>query len=324
MGIFEQLFIKLLPLYFLIFLGYIAGKKLQVARESIAAFLIYIVVPIVYFKAIFEMQLTVISFTYPIYLFLVGILLSTSFFYFGKKLFADKETAALLSLTSTLANTGYFGLPLLFVLYGESILGTTVLVSFGLVLHEATMGFYLAAQGKYSKRQALAKTLKLPILYSVILAFICNYLYNKHFVTLPESILKETLELFIQNSILIMNYFVGTLTVLGMSMIGLGLAKIDHLKFNWRFISLSLFSKYFVYPLIFFLFYIINSKILFFDNEVLKVIFYLSLVPIGANSITLATQLNLDTDNASIVVMISTLISLIILPILASSQLPFL
>jgi malate permease and related proteins len=324
MGIFEQLFIKLLPLYFIIFLGYIAGKRLKVARESIASFLIYIVVPVVYFKAIFEMKLTIVSFSYPIYLFLVGICLSTSFFYFGEKLFKNKEIAALLSLTSTLANTGYFGLPLLFVLYGESILGTTVLVSFGLVLHEATLGFYLAAQGKYSPKQALTKTLKVPIIYSVILAFLCNYLYNHYFVNLPETVLKDTLELFIKNSLSMMNYFIGTLTVLGMSMIGLGLAKINHLKFNWRFISLSLFSKYIVYPSIFLIFYIINSKIHVFDNEVLKVIFYLSLVPIGANSITLATQLNLDTDDASIVVIISTLISLLIIPFLASAQLSFL
>jgi malate permease and related proteins len=324
MGIFEQLFIKLLPLYFIIFLGYLAGKKLEVARESIAALLIYIVVPVVYFKAIFEMKLTLISLSYPIYLFLVGICLSLSFFYFGKKVFKDKEMAALLSLTSTLANTGYFGLPLLFVLYGESILGTAVLISFGLVLHEATLGFYLAAQGKYSPKQALSKTLKVPVIYAVIIALLGNYFYNHYFLNLPHTALKETLELFIQNSMSMMNYFVGTLTVLGMSMIGLGLAKINHLKFNWKFISLSLFSKYFVYPAIFLIFYIINLKAHFFDNEVLKVIFYLSLVPIGANSITLATQLNLDTDDASIVVIISTLISLLIIPILASIQLSFL
>lgn len=324
MGIFEQLFIKLLPLYFIIFLGYIAGKKLKVARESIASLLIYIVVPIVFFKAIFEMELTLISLSYPIYLFIVGVVLSTSFFYLGQVFFKDKETAALLSLTSTLANTGYFGLPLLFVLFGESILGTAVLISFGLVIHEATLGFYLAAQGKYSPKQALAKTLKVPVIYSVIAALIGNYIYNHYFINLPETVLKDTIDLFIQNLLSMMDYFVGTLTVLGMSMIGLGLARINRLKFNWKFIFLSLFSKYLIYPSIFIAFYFTNLNFHFFNDEAIKVIFYLSLVPIGANSITLATQLNLDTDDASIVVIISTIVSLIIIPILASTQLAFL
>ena len=153
MDIFVQLFVKLLPLYFIILLGYFAGKKLNVTRESIAPLLIYIVVPIVNFKAIFEMQISQKTLIYPIYLFIVGVTLSIIFFQIGKYRFKNNESAALLSLTSTLANTGYFGLPLLLVLYGENILGTAVLINFGLALHESTVGFYLAAHGKHSPQE---------------------------------------------------------------------------------------------------------------------------------------------------------------------------
>ncbi len=324
MDIFVQLFVKLLPLYFIILLGYFAGKKLNVTRESIAPLLIYIVIPIVNFKAIFEMQISQKTLIYPIYLFIVGVTLSIIFFQIGKYRFKNNESAALLSLTSTLANTGYFGLPLLLVLYGENILGTAVLINFGLALHESTVGFYLAAHGKHSPQEALIKTFKIPILYAVTLALLSNYFYNNYFISLTESPFKNLANVFIQNSLSMMNYFIGTLTVLGMSMIGLGLAKITRLKFNWQFIGLSLFSKYLVYPLIFLVFYSVNSKLGFFDTDFIRVIFYMSLVPVGANCITLATELNLDTDDASIIVIISTLISLVLIPILTSFQFSFL
>jgi predicted permease len=322
--IFVQLFVKLLPLYFIILLGYFAGKKLNVSRDSIAPLLIYIVVPIVNFKVIFEMDISQKTLIYPIYLFIVGVTLSIIFFQIGKYRFKNNESAALLSLTSTLANTGYFGLPLLLVLYGEHILGTAVLINFGLALHESTVGFYLAAHGKHSPQEALIKTFKIPILYAVTLALLSNYFYNNYFISLTESPFKNLANIFIQNSLSMMNFFIGTLTVLGMSIIGLGLAKITRLKFNWQFIGLSLFSKYLVYPLIFLVFYSLNSRLGFFDEDFIRVIFYMSLVPVGANCITLATELNLDTDDASIIVIISTLISLILIPILTSFQFPFL
>ncbi len=317
MEIFWQLFIKLLPLYFIIFLGYIAGKNLAVTRESVAPLLIYIVVPIVNFKGVFEMEINSLTLTYPLYLFFVGASLAIVFYFFGRKIFKEKEQASLLALTTSLANTGYFGIPLLLLLFGDEILGATVLIIFGLIMHEYTVGFYLAAQGKYSPKDALMKTFKLPIIYSVSAALIANYFYNYSYLSMPDCLLKKFFSVLIESLLTMMDQFVGALTFLGMLMIGLGLAKIQKLKFNWKFISLSLFSKFLIYPLIFFIFQYINDRFHIYNEEFMTIIFFLSFVPIGANCITVATQLKLDTDDASLVVILSTLLSLLVIPMVA-------
>ena len=318
MQIFIDLFIKLLPLYFIIFLGYIAGKHLGVKRQSIAPLLIYIVVPIVNFKGVFEMEITPLTLTYPLYFFCVACILGLSFYSIGRASFRKKEEAALLSLTSTLANTGYFGIPLLLLLFGHDILGPTVLIIFGLILYEYTLGFYLAAQGKYSPKDAFEKTIRLPVLYAVVAALIANYFYNEHFLQMPTSTFTHIINTIIESLGIMMDKFVGALTFLGMAMIGLGLASIEKIKFNFKFISLSLFSKFIIYPAFYFLFLFFNTKFDLYSTQVTQIIFYMSFVPVGANCITLATQLKLDTDDASIVIILSTVLSLVLIPLVAS------
>lgn len=324
MDLFLDLLVKLFPLYLIILLGYLAGRYLEVDKQSIATFLFYTVVPVVNFKAVFEADLSPIKLTYPLYLFIAGVILSTSFFTIGRNVFKKVEDASLLSLTSTLANTGYFGIPLLIVLYGEDILSSVILIIFGLALHESSVGFYLAAQGKYSAKEAFKRTVKVPIIYAVVLAVISNLVYNNIFLNIEASAFKSGIEDIVSSLLHMMEYFVGALTVLGMGMIGLGLASIKKFKFDWRFIGLSLFSKYLIYPSIFVVFYFINQSLNIYDQDFIKIVFYISLVPVGANSITLASQLKLNTDNASFVVVLSTFLSLILIPLATMFNFSFL
>ena len=174
----------------------------------------------------------------------------------------------------------------------------------------------MAARGKHSVQEAFKKTLKIPTIYSAILAVIANYFYNSIFINLDkESLIFRVLDPLINSVVNVCDKFVGAYVVLGMLMIGLGLAKVKKVKFDWKFLSITFFAKFIVFPLMAFTFGILNNNYLhFYSKEVIALIFLMSLVPIGANTITLATQLKLNTDNVSIAVFSSTFFALIYIP----------
>jgi predicted permease len=293
----------------MIIFGWIAGKKLNVQRESIAPLLLYIVVPVVTFKAIFLTDLNAKTFSYPLYFFITGTFMAISFFYIGKMFLSSREQAGLLSLSASLANVGYFGLPLVFALYGEQALGITVLLILGLSLHESFTAFLIAARGKYHLKDALRKTLRLPTIYTSILAVVCNLAYKNYYMpgTFWDPVIKSFLDM--------ADKFIGAYSFLGMLMIGLGLAKINKLSFDFKFISLSLIAKYLVFPALALGFIYLDTNFWhFYPRSALDIIFLMSIVPTGANTISIATELDLDTDTVSITVLLSTLFALVYIP----------
>jgi len=308
-NLFSDLLIKLIPLYIMIIFGWIAGKKLKVQAESIAPLLLYIVVPVVTFKGIFLTDLSAQTFSYPFYFLVAGTFMAISFFYIGKIFLGSREQAGLLSLSASLANVGYFGLPLVFAIYGPEALGITVLLVLGLALHESFTAFLIAARGKYHLKDALQKTLRLPTIYTSILAVIANLAYKYYYQpgTLLDPVIQSLLDM--------ADKFIGAYSFLGMLMIGLGLAKIKKAYFDFKFISLSLIAKLAVFPALAVGFMYLDSTYLhFYSSRALEIIFLMSIVPIGANTISIATELGLDTDTASITVLISTLIALVYIP----------
>lgn len=316
MPLFTELFIKLIPLYLIIILGFIAGKQLGVQRESIAPLLLYIVVPIVTFKGIFLTDISLETFSYPFFFLIAGTIMALGFFYIGKNILQDREQAGLLTLSASLANVGYFGLPLVFAIYGEKALGITVLLVLGLALHESFTAFLIAAQGKYHFRDALYKTLKLPTIYTSILAVFANLAYKYYYQ--PGSILDPIIRSLLEMS----DKFIGAYSFLGMLMIGLGLAKITRLEFNWKFISLSLIAKFVVFPALALAFIYLDTNFWnFYSEEARNIVFLMSIVPIGANTISIATELKLDTDTVSITVLLSTLLALWYIPWILSMSL---
>jgi len=320
MGLFLDLFFQILPLYFVIGLGYIAGKYLQVQRESIAPLLLYIVVPVVTFKGILESDINPQTLTYPLYFLCLGVFMSLSFFSLGRIFGFSKEKAGMLSLCTSLVNVGYYGLPLVLLVLGEEALGISVMLILGLAIHECTVAYLVAASGKYSFKESLKKTFTLPILYSSLIAIGVNYFHKLYFVDflshVPNSIQESVIFPTLSSIDVMMERFTGAYSLLGMIMIGLGISKLKKIELDLGFMSLAYFAKFIVIPAIALGFIYLNTNYLhFYDSLAIQVIFLMSLVPIGANTITIATQLKLDVDKVAITTVISTLLALAYIPL---------
>lgn len=319
MSLFFDLFFQILPLYFVIFLGFIAGKYLHVQRESIAPLLLYIVVPVVTFKGILESDISRQTLSYPLYFLILGMIMSLGFFAIGRSLGFSKEKAGMLSLCTSLVNVGYYGLPLVLLVIGKEALGISVMLILGLAIHECSVAYLVAASGKYSFWEGVKKTLTLPILYSSIVAVGVNYFYNHYFWRIlnhvPDSIQENVVFPVLSSIGVMMERFTGAYSLLGMIMIGLGISKLNKIEFDLGFMALAYLAKFIIIPGMAVLFiYLNNNYFYFYDELATRVIFLMSLVPIGANTITIATQLKLDVDKVAITTVISTLLGLFYIP----------
>lgn len=299
MSVFFLLLTRLLPLYALVLAGYIAGKYLKVQKETIASLLIYIIVPVVIFSSISQARLDPSYLLVPVMFFSFCSLMCIVFYKLGQR-FTPGPTRNLLAFSAGDANTGYFGLPVAIQLFGDSIVGIAVLFFVGFVVYENSVGFYIAARGHHTVKEAAQRVAKLPTIYAFLLGLLCNYFDLK-----PTGVLLD-----------FANNMRGTYSVLGMMMIGFGAASIKNFKLDYRFIFWSFLAKFVVWPALILCVIAIDSHYLhFFDPALYKMMILISAVPLAANTVAISTELRLEPEKAAVAVLLSTVFALGFIPL---------
>lgn len=300
MIVFTALLLKLVPLYVIIGCGYVAGKYLQVQKESISPLLIYIIAPAVIFYGTAQASLTPGLLFLPILTFFLACIISLIFFKIGKRIWSD-STSNILGFTAGTGNTGYFGLPVITLIMGNTILSTVILATMGFLLYENTLGYYLVARNQYTFGQSLIKLIKLPTVY----AFILGLLASKLVLVLPD----------VANTIL--DQFKGSYTILGMMIIGIGLSQATKIAIDSTLIMLSFLAKFIIWPLMILGTIFLDQQFThLFTPTINQVLIILSCVPLAANTVTFATELKAQPEKAAITVLLSTIFSLFFIPAL--------
>ena len=301
MSLFMIILIKILPLYINVLLGYLSSRFLNVKRESIASLLIYILGPIVVFSAVLSVKIDLTLALLPIFLYLFCSLLAfLSLYIWGNKW--NDPTGNILAFSAGTGNTGYFGIPLAIIFFPPSLADIYIFTVLASLLYESTSGFYVTAKGNFTVAQSLKKISKLPILHAFVLGLILNLAGFE----IPEVISFYTAQ------------FKGTYGILGMMMLGMGLLGLKSSDDNWdkRFIGITFVIKFIFWPLsmIFFI-YLDKTFFNFLNEDLYKVLFLFSIVPLAGNSVTLAVLLNAKPEKTSLAVFLSTIISIVFIPI---------
>ena len=101
--------------------------------------------------------------------------------------------------------------------------------------------------------------------------------------------------------------------MLGMGLIGL---KSEPDNFDMKFISITFFLKFVFWPLAMLGVIYLDKEFLHILNEELyKVVFLFAIVPLAGNTVTLAVLLNAKPEKASLAVFLSTVVSVITIPL---------
>ena len=300
MNLFFILLGKISPLYLNIAIGYILTRYLKVKRDYIATLLIYILGPIVIFFATLSIEINLQLIFLPLFVFFFG---SSIAFYILKRYRKDWNDASIntLAFTCGTGNTGYFGIPLAMILLTPDAANIFIFATLASLLYENTTGFYVTAKGTFTARQSIIKVIKLPLLYAFILGLTLNFFGFRT----PE---------------LIITYFEGfkwAYGILGMMMLGMGM-KDFNLKedLDIKYLKVAYFYKFIFWPAaILSIIFIDKNFIGFLNEEIYKVLFLFSVVPLAGNTVTLAVLLKARPEKASFTVLLSTLISVIYIPV---------
>lgn len=302
MGLFSLLIVKLIPLYVLMGLGFMAGRFLRVDRESIARIVIYILVPIIMFSGVLKAGVTPETMAVPFVTFSLASVIALLVFH-STKLFYRDATPNLLALAAGTGNTGYFGLPVAMALFNDRTVGIYILGVLGITIFESTLGFYLAARGKHSAREAFGKLLKLPTIYAFLIGVL---------VVITRLPLPDILWEFIAT-------VRGAYTMLGMMIIGLGIAAMAKFTVDIRFTTVAFAARFVLWPALTLALSAWDGLAFqWLGTEVWRALILLSLVPLAANAVVFATLLGIHPEKTASAVLVSTLFAAIYIPVMCA------
>ena len=303
MTLFLTIFLKLIPLYLMILLGYISSRFLSVQKESIGKLLIYIIAPVVIFYGTYTAKLDPVYFFLPVLFFSIACIIALVFYILWGKIYGRDTTRNILAFTSGTGNTWYFGLPVISATLGDSAFSIAVLSVLGVVLYENTLGFYLTAKWNFTARESMLKVVKLPTVYAFLFGLILNFSGIE---------LWEIARTTMQN-------FKWWYTLLGMMIIGMWLVWARITDIDTKFISLTFIAKFIIWPIMMFTVTMLDRLYFrFFDPSIVNVLLILSLVPLAANTVAIATELKTHPEKASLAVLLSTLFALFFIPAMVS------
>jgi len=300
MNIFFIILGKIAPLYLNIAIGYILTRYFKVKREQIAFLLVYILGPIVIFFAVLSIEINLQLLFLPLFIFIFGTVIA---FYILKKYKNEWKDASVntLAFTCGTGNTGYFGIPLAMILLEPSAANIFIFGTLASLLYENTTGFYVTAKGSFTARQSIMKILKLPLLY----AFIAGVCFNLVGFRTPEFIVP-----YFEN-------FKWAYGLLGMMMLGMGMKGFNlHEDYDKKYIKISYFFKFIFWPAVVLgIIFVDKTFINFLNEEIYKVMFLFSIVPLAGNTVTLAVLLKAKPEKASFTVLLSTIVSVVYIPV---------
>ncbi len=289
---------SLFGLYLIIFLGFLSGKFAAVEKTSIARLLIFIISPFVVFHGALRSRIAPSILVIPLFFMIVPSILALIFYRIGGRIWKD-DRRNLLALTAGSGNTGYFGIPVMLALFGEQSLEFVVLAVTGIIFYEVVVAYYLAARGKFDVKESIIKVMKLPMLYAFVLG------------------------LCLRSSGLLENYFYTEFTekflhaysVLGMLLVGLGISGASREDFNFRFVSLAFAGRFIGWPLMTLAFLLADSSLLHtLERPMMLELMVFSFIPLAANTVAFAAQFGTRSGMISVTVLLSTLVSLFIMP----------
>jgi predicted permease len=300
MDVFFTLLGVLFPLYIIIALGFIAGRFFEVERNTLANLAIFIFVPVVVFGFVSNLEFQPQYIALPFIIYIVHAIVGLSMLAIGKRIYHGPE-ANILAMAASMGNTGYFGLPLVLALFDQQHVAIYIFAMMGGSIYEATIGYYIAARGRFDVRTSLVKLAKFPALYAIALAFI----YKGAGGQLSEQFLTYW------------GYFKGGYVLIGMMIIGAALSKVSKLVIGPRFLSLALLGKFMFWPALVCGWIILDRTVLhMFAPEIYSLMLVMSIVPPAANIAAYAAQLDLVPEKAATTILLGTVFALFYIPLI--------
>ena len=296
----------MLPLYTYVLFGYIAGKKLDAHLDTIAKLMFYLITPIIVFNGTLHTPITANVLSVPVLTYLFACSMCLLFYQISRRIWSD-SSKNIIAFSAGSGATGYFGIPLAMLLFSPEKEGLYIMSLLGVTLYDYSVGYYISSKGSYSAMSCLYRVVKLPTLYAFALGLFLNYFSIEMPVVYHDFI----------------GHIRGVYTVLGMMIVGVGIAGVAHITLDYKFIAVAFIAKFIVWPLLVFSFVWIDISYLhWYGSDIHHALTLISIVPIAVNTVMMASMANSHPEKASLTVLLSTLFALVYIPLMVNLLLP--
>lgn len=298
--IFDLLISNVLPLYGLIFLGFVVGRYTGLDVGPIATIMLYAVLPVVMFGATGTMAFDTAYLLPPLIIAGISVVSSlTAYIGAGLVWGQDDKRKNLLGLLGVSSNATYFGVPIALAIAGQEWLSVYMMMVLPLFILDSTLSYYYGARGHFDVRESLIRVARLPIVYGAVLGVLFR-LAGLEWTPLMQDYWQR---------------FTGTTIVLGMMMIGAALARMESFRFDWSFFGGVVLLRYLLWPALGVL--SVSVDLLYFHllpGMVHTFIVLICACPLAANTVAYAAKLNLHPALTACMVLITTLAALAFIP----------
>ncbi|WP_193018368.1 AEC family transporter [Staphylococcus equorum] len=281
----------LLPIFIMIFLGFILQKKFTLDLKTLAKLNIYVFVPgfifVKFYKTDFAIKLlfyiVIFFILYMVVLYIIGKLLSTI-----RK--TDKGEATTLTNSILFFNSGNYGVPVNDLVFkGDPLAMSVQVIVLSLQnIFTFSYGIFAVQSLQIGKLQALLGYFKMPVLYALVLAIILNY----NNVPIPEFIWTPA------------NYVADAMIAVALLLLGAQIANIKF-SFKWSISYIYIFVRLVIGPLI----ALVIIKLLGLEGVIAQTLFIASAMPTSVNSSVIAQEYDNHPELAAQLVFLSTLLS---------------
>lgn len=290
----------IIPVAFIIFIGFIASKKLIFQQKTLSQLMVYILAPALVADSLYTTQISIQNaaklllgvFSIAIMLYLVILGLSHLF-----KL--SSITRKSLMAAALYPNNGNMGLPLVDFALGTAGLERAIIYMIGSSI--LLFGVSPAILAGTRLRESLILTLKLPLIWAMLAGLSLKLLQIK----LPFN-LGESLHLLGRAAIPI------ALLILGMKLANtpFSVAKFELVSLNLRLIIAPVIA-------------LVIGKIIQLDSLDLQVLILQSAMPTAVNTVVLVAEFGGDATRVARTIVVTTLLSFLTLPMVlwAATQL---
>ena len=169
--------LSVLPIYFFIFLGFIAKKNLktQIDEKSLVLLSLYFLQPIMIFWGLTKEPINYEFVISPLF-FLVsmGTTLVLMLLY-SRIIFASKTDENIFLATALIGNTGNLGIPLGIALFGEQSVPYTSIINIANIFFMYTISIYFFARDKFNFKDSIKSIFKIPVIWFALFALLVNY-----------------------------------------------------------------------------------------------------------------------------------------------------
>lgn len=300
MEIFLKLYAALLPVVAFVGVGYLLKKKTNISTSWVSPLLIKVLMPILVIYHVSQTEVSKIAII-PAITFLLALTMNLPA-YLAHRSFAKKANYHLLSCAFAFFNVAFFGLPTVKALFGENEVPTLICIYIGTALYGDTIGYFQVARTKLSVRESLMKVLKIPLLYTFVVAIAGRLLG----LALPSAI---------DPAMGVIGWIV---SALGMTIIGVNLVGVDFGKLSPGYLGkvfgLRILSAVLILGL---LLWLEHSLIGQLEGKDLKMLALLPFFPVAANVTVFASFLKTEEERSALLVGLSLLIALVLVPLVA-------